>query len=213
MAYKRQVTKKHYDFESYLPQERWVSYYHQIKSVMKVKRLLGKNSIKILVIGVGDNIVPRILREMGHEIKTLDLDKSLKPDYNQALPDISIKEKFDCILCSQVLEHITFDDARKSIKYFANMCKYLVISLPDKRLSFSVTIKPWFFNTFRTVFSVLNPLRFKSKYNGQHYWELGDHVHTPGMFRRTLYMYGFIILESYRVVEIPYHHFFISKKQ
>lgn len=211
MTYKKQVKEGHYAFRKYLPLERWISYYHQIKNIMSVRDLVGKKIIKVLIIGVGDSVVPLVLKNFGLFIKTLDFDKTLKPDYFQALPDIKLREKFDCILCSQVLEHIKFDDVRKSIKYFSKMCKYLVISIPNRNISLSFSFKPWFFAATKLVLSLKNPFSYKGKAHGQHYWEIGDGIHTADLFMKMVNSYGFITQTNYRVAELPYHHFFVFK--
>lgn len=207
--YKTQVKPDHYDFKTYLPLERWISYYHQISNLVDLRHSANKSKMKVLIIGVGDNIVPKVLTQLGFTVKTLDLDSSLKPDYLQALPDIKIKEKFDCILCSQVLEHINYKDVEESIKQFSKICNYLIISVPNRDISFSLIIKPWFFNLKKIMFTFFNPFNFKIKGNGQHYWEIGDKKNTSKTFIRSASIYGFECIENYRVHEFPYHHFFV----
>ncbi|MBI2029375.1 hypothetical protein HYT02_03095 [Candidatus Gottesmanbacteria bacterium] len=210
--YKKQVREDHYSFKTYLPLERWISYYHQIQNIMKIKYSINKRNLKILVIGVGDNIVPKALSELGLSVKTLDLDKSLKPDYIQVLPQINISEKFDFILCSQVLEHVEFADAEKSIQKFSGICNYLIVSVPNRSISFSISIKLWFFDAKKLMLSVMNPFRFQVKKDGQHYWEIGDGIHTKNSVIDIADSSGFDCQNEYRINEFPYHHFFVFKK-
>lgn len=54
----RQVKAEHYSFLKYVNEARWLSYYTQIRETLSV------NPRKVLVIGVGDHIVPDILEKI-----------------------------------------------------------------------------------------------------------------------------------------------------
>ena len=210
--YTRQVKTSHYSFDDYLKLERWISYYSQIDEVKRIAKLLNKQSLKILEIGPGDGIVSNILKSMGMQVITMDIDPSLKPDYVSALPKIDIpdKEKFDCVLCCEVLEHVQYSDMEESLKIISKISKYAVLSMPHVSLSLSLSFKFVYFKTFKYLFSVDLGFR-KHKFNGQHYWEIGYRGYSYDGFKRSLRKSGLKLLKDFRVKDHPWHHFFIVK--
>lgn len=211
MKYKKQVSKSHYDFDEYLNQERWISYFHQIYEVVKIAKKLKKKSLKILEIGIGDKTVSSILETQGMRVTTMDIDSQLNPDMVGSLPNIPVKakQKFDCIICSQVLEHVAYKDSEKTLSNMSGIAKYAVISVPHKSITLSLTMKLWFFKTFRIFVFMKSPKKFDS--SGQHYWELGAKSFSVKRFRKSIRKTGFKIIGEHRVPEFPYHHFFVLK--
>ena len=69
---KKQVNKDHYDFKRYVNLHRWSSYYYQLYYA------LDEDIKDILLFGVGDNIIPNILKQMNKNVTTFDLDKNYK---------------------------------------------------------------------------------------------------------------------------------------
>lgn len=125
---KPQVTKSHYAFSQYASQERWQSYWHQIDEVLKL------SPQNVLVVGVGDAIIPKCLEAMGCQVTTFDYDANLKPNIVGDLKNIDkyVSEgDFDVILCSQVLEHMEFRFLASTFaKLYAISNVGVVISLP-----------------------------------------------------------------------------------
>lgn len=107
-AGQKQVGKEHYDFDKYIDEYRWSSYYLQIKNVMR------KDIKKVLIIGVGDGIVPNIIKILNSQINvvTFDFAQDLKPDIYGDVRKLSliVTEQFDAIICCQVLEHLPFEE-------------------------------------------------------------------------------------------------------
>lgn len=212
--YKVQVNKSHYDFDEYLDTSRWTSYYHQIQSVHRVARLLGKKHPSVLVVGVGDRIVVDVLKSMGMRVVTVDIDPKLKPDYVRTLPRLNFPKRmsFDSVLCAEVLEHITYDDAEESLHAMSDISRFVIISVPHKSAYVSVTVKLPFLSTWKYIFSI--PVSFLThKFRGEHYWELGMRGYSVQRFKNSLSRAGFLLLKDFRVAELPWHHFFLSKRQ
>jgi len=210
--YQKQVDKSHYEPDQYLNQERWVSYFHQVENVMSIAKNLGRKKIRVLLIGVGDGIVSETLKHIGHDVVTMDIDPDLKPDYEGILPviDVPIKGKFDCIVCCEVLEHLSYQDAIKSLKSIADKSKYSVISVPHKRIAFTFWFRPPIYKPLKFIISI--PSNYlKHKFDGQHYWELGAKDTDLGKFKESIDKSGLNRLNDYQVAEFPRHHFFILK--
>jgi hypothetical protein len=119
--------KEIYNFETYCTKFRFTTYHEQIKLC------LGCKPKSILVIGPGDHIVPIILRHLLSNtiVDTFDIREG--STYKGDLREISniVTQKYDCILCCEVLEHIEFeyfDSIIKQLKQITN--KSLIISVP-----------------------------------------------------------------------------------
>ncbi|HVZ12067.1 MAG TPA: methyltransferase domain-containing protein [Patescibacteria group bacterium] len=211
--YNTQVKTEHYDFENYAHLERWISYFHQIDQVRVISRLLNKPSLKILEIGPGDGIVTVTLKKMGMNVKTMDIDKTLNPDYVSGLPDLKLKsnEKFDCVICCEVLEHIKYPDVKKSLKNISEIAEFSIISVPHASLTLSLSFKFIYLKAIKLLFS--QDLDFRThKFDGQHYWELGYKGFSSNGLKKVISNSGFELINEFRVSELPYHHFFILRR-
>lgn len=210
---KQQVDKKHYDFKTYVDLPRWNSYYYQISEATKSS---GKD---VLYIGAGDGIVVDVLKKFGKDVKTLDFATDLNPDYVGSVTDIESvlgkdKNKFDVIVCSQVLEHIPFDMFEPTIRQLADCVNdRLVLSLPNS--NWWVKIRLPIFGEFaiRIKRIMRRPYTIDSYGNGEHYWEI-DARGCPS--RKDIKK----IVEKYFKLEkmfVPfnntYHVFYILKKK
>lgn len=211
---KVQVDTSHYDFLSYVKQGRWNSYYQQIFEVLNCD---GKD---VLYIGAGDGIVTEILKKYGKNVKTLDFDKNLKPDYVGSVTDIKKilgKNKFDVIICCQVLEHIPFSEFENTIKQLCKCSKEaLILSLPNhnRRISFSFSIPK--IKTHKKVLLFKNHLTKPWDINkngfGEHYWEIDAKGCPTRKTIKNIVKKYFASLNFYTLFENPYHMFFILKK-
>jgi len=207
MDQKPQVNITHYDFLNYVTWERWQSYYFQIEMIMKYKPK------SVLVIGPGDKIVTDILTRLGLVIKTADIDPNLSPDYLVSVTDLTsvIYEKFDLVLCSQVLEHLTYDNFEKSLREIKSLAnEHVLLTLPYRsfrllNLVIDIILLPKLF------FSVEAPRHFKEfKFDGEHHWELGAKNYPVSRIKSDLRKY--FRIESHDFVKAnPYHYYFDLK--
>lgn len=167
----RQVDPIHYDFYSYVTPERWNSYWHQVNEALQDK------PINVLIIGVGDNIVPAIIRAKGVDVKTFDIDPDLHSDYVGDIRDISSiihNKSFDVVMCCQVLEHLKFEIIESVIQNVINIAKKkVVLSIPySHRRFFYLSMK---LPKIKHIMCEIAIPTFweKWKFNGEHFWEVG----------------------------------------
>lgn len=203
-----QVNKDNYEFSKYVPKTRWSSFWHQISEIYK----LGPESV--LVIGVGDNIIENIIRSQIKIVHTFDIDPELKPDICGSIKDLSscCTQKYDSIICCQVLEHLPFSNFESCIKQISDTTnKYCILSLPQK-----------YYFSFHLVISILWKKKsffisrikknVKHTFDGQHYWEIGAKESSLKDVKNIVEKY-FSIKREYTVQENPYHRFFILGKR
>ncbi len=214
MKYNKQVDKKHYKYGKYLHVDRWVSYFHQLENIFYISNFMRKKAedIGVLEIGLGDGTISSLLKHYRYNIMTMDVALDLKPDIVAALPDVPIKKAVDIIICCEVLEHIHYSDAEKSLKNMAKKTKYAVISVPHKSLYLSFFTRVPLLKPFKFLFELPTPF-IKHNFDGQHYWELGTRGYSVNRFKQSIIKAGFDCMNDFRVTEFPYHHFFILRKK
>jgi len=212
-----QVDTSHYDFKKYVKHNRWNSYYQQIIETLNCE---GKN---VLYVGAGDGIVTDTLKKAGKNVKTLDFDKNLKPDYIGSVTDIKKAlgkdwNKFDIILICQVLEHIPFKEFENTVKQLAECAqKRLIISLPNNNRKYR-----FFVNLPRPIGKresvILIRHRFGKKWDindqgcGEHYWEI-DAKGCPKRKEIAKILKKYTKnLKYYALFNNPYHIFYILDK-
>lgn len=202
---KKQVDYLAYDFSSYCHKKRWMSYWHQLDEIFKI------NPKNLLVIGTGDGIVQRILSKK-MDVKVLDIAEDLHPDILGSVTEIShlTNEKFDCILCCQVLEHIPFDLFEACLKELSLCCNdYCVISLPQFRWALGIDFT---INRTYGLQLVLPRKNVAYSFDGQHYWNMGAKGTSRSEVEKILMKY-FYIESCYDVKEITFHRFYVLKKK
>lgn len=211
--YQKQVEVKHYSFEKYVSLDRWISYFYQIKEVTELSGKLSKKSLNILEIGIGNKIPTVILKQLGHKIKTLDIDPKLKPDYVSALPDLSVlkNKQFDCVLCFEVLEHIKTHDVEIALRNISKITDNAIISIPNRGITFSFIFKIWFLK-IKSFYLNFPTWILKYKFNGEHYWELGSRESSEHWFNLLIKKAKFKIFKNYRIKENPYHRLYVIGK-
>lgn len=135
---KLQVKKQHYNFNKYVNEARWNSYFHQIDEVAKCKWKT------VLLIWIWDWIVADVLKKIWKEVTTFDFDENLNPDivWDVTKIDEIVSKKYDIVICCQVLEHIPFEMFEPTIKRMSNIVnEKFILSLPNK----NIWIKFWFY--------------------------------------------------------------------
>jgi 2-polyprenyl-3-methyl-5-hydroxy-6-metoxy-1,4-benzoquinol methylase len=203
----KQVEIDQYEFSRYTTKNRWCSYWHQINEVSKI------NPTKVLLIGIGDWLVVDCIRRLGIKVLTLDFDEKFKPDYLGSVTDIQKilgEEKFDCILCAQVLEHIPYEKFETTIEQLSFYTDYLIVSLPNRGFKTVLTMQ---ISKLKPVSLVLSLPQFYKKwhFDGEHYWEIGTNGYSLERVKKTFLKY-YHIKNTYLVNEMPYHRFFILAK-
>lgn len=181
------------------------SYWYQVKEVLK-------EDIKtVLVIGQGDNIVPYILKSQDVEVDTFDLVKDMNPTYVGNVMEIEaiITKKYDCILCSEVLEHLPFDHFDNILKQLNKIAqKRIVISLPVFGLSGFIRVKAPKYIDFGIIIAVPFYKLGHKVMCSEHYWE----INAKGTHKKDVEKVlnnNFDMINHYRVKDVPYHMFYI----
>ncbi|MDI6602617.1 MAG: methyltransferase domain-containing protein [Patescibacteria group bacterium] len=111
----------HMNYEDYLKGldlDNWYRYFFIIKEVIEF------NPKNILEIGAGSEVVKNCLKNFVEDYKVMDVNQKLNPDILSDLRELKpeLKEKFDCLICAEVLEHMPFDDLEKNLR---NISQYL----------------------------------------------------------------------------------------
>jgi 2-polyprenyl-3-methyl-5-hydroxy-6-metoxy-1,4-benzoquinol methylase len=209
MNYEIQTDIENYSSENYLTQNRWSSYNLIINEIIKLKPRT------VLEIGPGNFIVSEILKRMNIKVKTLDFDAKLNPDFVCDISDYKTfpNEKFDCIIASQVFEHIKYEDFISTLKNLKENTDNIILSLP-------YTSQNSIFFHLHFFLPVIKQIRFslkiyckkvKHQFNGQHYWEIGKKFFSLRKIKKDIKNSGWKIMQNYINQQNPYHYFFILK--
>ncbi len=202
----KQVDKKHYEFQRYISKARWSSVWHQLDEVIRLK------PESVLEIGPGLGVFKHLVSLFGIKVETLDIDPELKPDHVGSATELPFEDNSYDVICSfQVLEHMPYDVALKAFKEMARVSRgHVVISLPDA--------KPIWHYKFHIpklgAIDLLLPRPFSRQqahhFDGEHYWEINKQGYP---LSRVLEEFSSAcnLTKTYRVVENPYHRFFIFK--
>ena len=199
--------KKHYSWE-YDSKNRFISYWHQIREVLKT------NPKKVLEIGIGNSTVTNYLKMQAIEVVTVDIKKDLNPDYVCSVTDIDkyFKEySFDTILCAEVLEHIPFEDFGRALNKMHKIVKnYVIISLPHFGINFRFSFKIPLRKERNLLIKI--PLPIIHKFDGEHYWEIGKKGYSLNRILKIFSKF-FDIEKEFLVPETPSHHLFVLRKK
>lgn len=203
-----QVTVDTYSNNNYLDVARWSTYALLIKEVMTI------NPKTILEAGPGNGLVSSILRSIGFTVRTLDLDEQVCPDY---IGDITAENLTvgdfhpDLVIAAEVLEHVEYRDALRSLQNLKSITSQLLITLP-----YSSCGSIFFYAALKVPFLSMGSMGLKlfyreekHEFNGQHYWEIGKKEYPLRRVKADMQRIGWHIKRSYLNPEKPYHHFFI----
>lgn len=202
-----QVNKEHYFNDTYNHKARWLSFFYQIKTLRKIK------AVNILEIGPGNGWVTRILRDMGVQVTTVDIDKELRPDFVAGVDKLPFADNaFDAVGAFEVLEHMPFEDFVSSLKEMSRVSsKYVVISLPDhRRILFHLLLKIPFIN-YKNIFIKIPSFK-KHVFDGQHYWEIGKSGYSVSVIKKAIEKSGLKIVDSFVPSDAPSNHYFVLGK-
>lgn len=134
---------------------------------------------RLLVIGVGQGLDSAVLRWLGYDVTTMDIDPLFEPDHVGSTHDLSRFDDggFDAVIASHVLEHLPVHYLDASLSEIARVGRYALVYLPvagrhvHARLaagSHELFFAAELFNYFERPDG--NSARYMS---GQHFWEMG----------------------------------------
>ena len=208
----KQVNKEHY-FQGYDSVERFISYFYQCSEVIKL------NPKTVLEIGMGNGLTRDYISKHKIKVTTCDIDKDLKPDVIANVTKLPFsKNKFDCVVAYQILEHLPFENFERALKEIARVSsKNAIISLPYSSVSFEFIIKLPLISKlikkqYLDLFFRVPKFYQEHKFDGQHYWEIGKKGYSLNKIRGLINKY-FIIKKDFRPEINSYHYFFILEKR
>ena len=198
----------HYFEISYDSKERFVSYWHQINELVKLR------ARSYLEIGIGNSLVANYLRQRGFNVTTMDIDPYLTPDLLGSVAKIPFtNESFDVVACFELLEHLPYEQLIPMLQEIRRVSKkFVVLSLPDANrvLRFYVHLPK--IGELKKFIPLPRLKPLKHEFNGKHYWEIGKEEFPLHRIISDVERAGFYIKKTYRVFGIPYHRFFILTK-
>ncbi len=203
-----QVTKEHYNFKKYCEEERFVSYWHQLKEVLSL------DTSSVLEIGVGDRVFGNYIKNNTSIIYTsADIAADLSPDVVGSVTNLPLSDcSFDTVCAFEVLEHLSFGQFIIALKEMSRVAKKnVIISLPHWGRHFSIKIRLPFFKKIYWQHK-FNLWPIKHVFGGEHYWEIGKKGYSLGLIKRSINQAGLVILRDYISFDSPYHHFFVLNK-
>lgn len=201
-----QVDSKHYAFDAYAFEGRFVSYYVQLKEV------LAGNPSSILEVGVGDKVFCSFIKNNTEVPYTsVDIAEDLHPDVVGSILALPFADKsFDVVCAFEVLEHLPFEQFGDALKELCRVARtQVVISIPHFGPMLSFSLKIPFLPQIRFAWKIPFPKKHIS--NGQHHWEVGKRGYSISLIRKKLAAEG-VLVRDFVPFGNPYHHFFVLKK-
>lgn len=195
--------KSIYQKDSYFDLVQLSSFIYQIKAIRDFEPK------SIIEIGVGSGFTSQYLRSAGYEVVTVDINENLSPDICSDianLPKVDIGEKFDLIVCCQVLEHIPLHELESNVSVLASLGKDLYLTLPSYHSYFGfggILRLPHIRKDFGLYLK--SPFVKKKLNDGVHFWEVGSEPDSSRVRIKE------ILLRHYSKVSIsnmplnPYH--------
>jgi predicted SAM-dependent methyltransferase len=207
MNYKKQVDKSHYEFDIYMPIQRWCSVWHQLDEIHKLK------PENVLEVGPGLGFLKALSKALGFTVETIDIDPDLNPDYVGSATNMPFNDfTYDVVCAFQMLEHIPYES---SLKAFSEMVRVsrrnVLISLPDVKSGWRFQFHLSRIGGYDV--SVSHPLFIpqEHKFDGEHYWEINKRGYPLARVIADLSVYAKLIT-TYRAREFPFHRFFVFER-
>ncbi|MFX0186794.1 MAG: class I SAM-dependent methyltransferase [Candidatus Hodarchaeota archaeon] len=214
-------SRNKYFIKRYFTSKRWTTYSELIRCILEI------NPLNILEIGPGNGLVSDILKKIGYNVKTLDIDESLCPDYNMDIRDmtfLNLKDEFDLVIASQIFEHIKYEEFLSVINRCSLFTKILIITLPHTNLNsyfFSIDVNfpllhqrnfKFGFKIYRKkVFHDLSTWRYDI--DNRHYWVIGKKGYPLKKIKKDIVKNGWLIQDNFFNLKNPKHYFFILRSK
>jgi hypothetical protein len=205
-----QVGGGYYNPQGYDELHRWISYWHQIHTILKPQPRT------VLEIGKGTGVVSNYLRATTPvQITTFDFDPRVRPDVVGSVHELErhfAQGSFDMVCAFQVLEHLPFELFGACLAQMGRVSRqWVVISLPEngKFASLQIHFWRWKFSWGRKWdwFGV----RRRWQFDGQHYWEINTRGHEPAAIRRAVPS-TLQLQEEFLYPEYPYHRCYVFRR-
>ncbi len=156
-----------------------------------VKELTNQKPQSVLEAGPGEGVIKNVMKNFVEKYDTLDVNSKLSPTYEGDVrdPKNELREKYNCVIAADILEHIPFGDLEKALK---NLHSYLknggqaLITIPHR--TWFVSGMSWLFNYrelmlrapdwLRTFYHRFVRRRKSNPIDPDHEWEIGDGKHS-----------------------------------
>lgn len=196
-----------YFSDHYFTDVQWLSMLEQINLVRKYKNNEGT---KILEVGKGSGIVETILKHIGYDVTTFDINPNLNPTKVAditSMEDINFGTRYDLVLCAEVLEHIPFGMFDRCLQNLRNLSKDIVIiTLPNCKEFTTLSLKYRDKIYKKTFFGKASAIKCKA-----HFWELNSSkaTETDNIIHKLNKYYK--IVNHGTVQSNPNHYYFVCK--
>lgn len=194
----------------------WYRYFFIIRAI------IDKRPKRILEIGAGNEVIKNSVKKIVQEYKVMDVNQKLHPDIVGDVRELK-KElfgEFDCIIGAEILEHIPFDDVKKSLKH---IYQYLqkggtaLITVPHQRL---YLLFLWWKDNIPHVLTLppgfTSPRAFYERFikksvwhDPHHCWEVGDGMISLKDIESRFEEVGFVIEKCMKLL---YADFWVLRK-
>jgi len=174
----------------------------------------------ILEIGSGNKTVSNYLKQHGFDVTTCDFDKDLAPDYVADIRKLPFEnDSYDLVLACEVLEHLPWNEVYKALEELHRVTKkYIVISIPYSAISFEFLfifrlplLSKILEKSFIDIFFRIPYFSQNTRFNGEHYLQMGRKGYLIGKVRKILKK-RFKIIKEVRCLLKSYYHFFVLRK-
>lgn len=186
--------------------------------VQQVINSLEKAPNSVLVIGKGDGVVVEMLKPFCGVVHTLDVQEELVPDIVGSVLDIPCADNsYDLVICSQVLEHIEFEDFSRAVEELGRVAsRRVVLSLPDVRHCWWMRagLPKWKFEWQISVPRLKKQRQVTQRSSlDQHAWEIGFKGASFNAVRERINGTGKLrVIKAYRVYEVNWHTFIVCDR-
>jgi cyclopropane fatty-acyl-phospholipid synthase-like methyltransferase len=197
----------------------WLRYYSILKEVISF------SPKDVLEIGAGNEVVKNCLKNHVKSYEVMDINYKLHPTILNDVRNFQpgLKEKFDCVICADVLEHMPFEDFEKNM---TNIRSYLeqggkaFITIPHRRARFLlvtpfsahktlvIELPAWIKSSLRSFYKQV--IKGKIFIDPHHCWEIGDGRVRKEDVEEAMKKSGFNIEKFEKIL---YVDFWILKKK
>ena len=203
-----QVARTHYQFGRYMYKRRWISVWHQLDEVVRT------GAKTVLEIGPGPGLFKAVGAIFGLDVKTVDIDPALNPDYVASAMQLPLADNTqDVTVAFQMLEHLPYDMSLAAFREMVRVSsRHIIISLPDAREMWFYSIYIPKVGNFRFMLPKPAGKLKEHAFDGQHYWEVNKRGYELEKIINDLTAQGANLARTFRVGENPYHRFFMFEK-